>query len=95
MVPLGVAILAPMIVNIVFFHLFLAPAGMGPAVVGAISVQQPLQHGIRQTRHSREESEIARFPGQPFEAGEKRLAIFGRKRPDRYFASVGRAMDAC
>jgi hypothetical protein len=33
MVPLGVAILAPVIVNIVFFHLFLAPAGMGPAVV--------------------------------------------------------------
>jgi uncharacterized membrane protein YphA (DoxX/SURF4 family) len=30
MVPLGVAILAPVIVNIVFFHLFLAPAGMGP-----------------------------------------------------------------
>ena len=33
MVPLGVAILAPVIVNIVFFHLFLAPAGIGPAVV--------------------------------------------------------------
>jgi uncharacterized membrane protein YphA (DoxX/SURF4 family) len=33
MVPLGVAILAPVIVNIVFFHLFLAPAGMGPAAV--------------------------------------------------------------
>ena len=33
MVPLGVAILAPVIVNIVFFHLFLAPAGLGPAVV--------------------------------------------------------------
>ena len=33
MIPLGVAILAPVIVNIVFFHLFLAPAGMGPAVV--------------------------------------------------------------
>ena len=33
MVPLGVTILAPVIVNIVFLHLFLAPAGMGPAVV--------------------------------------------------------------
>jgi uncharacterized membrane protein YphA (DoxX/SURF4 family) len=33
MVPLGVAILAPVIVNIVCFHLFLAPAGIGPAVV--------------------------------------------------------------
>ena len=33
MVPLGVAILAPVIINIVFFHLFLAPAGIGPAVV--------------------------------------------------------------
>lgn len=36
MVPLGVAILAPVIVNIVFFHLFLAPAGMGPAVIVTI-----------------------------------------------------------
>jgi hypothetical protein len=33
MVPLGVAILAPVIINIVLFHLFLAPASMGPAAV--------------------------------------------------------------
>jgi len=54
-----------------------------------------LQYGIRQTRHCREESEIARFPRQPLEAGEKRLAIFGTKHPDRYFGSVGQAMHAC
>jgi len=33
MVPLGVAILAPVIINIVCFHLFLAPAGIGLAAV--------------------------------------------------------------
>jgi len=33
MIPLGVAILAPVIVHIVFFHLFLAPASIGLAVV--------------------------------------------------------------
>jgi uncharacterized membrane protein YphA (DoxX/SURF4 family) len=32
-VPLALALLAPIIVGIVTFHLFLAPSGMGPAVV--------------------------------------------------------------
>src|SRR5262249_1212385 len=35
MVPLGVVILAPVIVNIVEFHVFLAPAGLPLAVVVA------------------------------------------------------------
>jgi uncharacterized membrane protein YphA (DoxX/SURF4 family) len=35
MVPLGVAILAPVIVNIVAFHVFLAPGGLPLAVVVA------------------------------------------------------------
>ncbi len=39
MVPLGLAILAPVIVNIVAFHLFLAPDGMPLAiVVGALAL---------------------------------------------------------
>jgi len=33
MVPLGLVVLAPVLINIVCFHLFLAPEGMGPAVV--------------------------------------------------------------
>jgi len=33
MTPLALAILAPVIVNIIFFHLFLAPAGIGPGLV--------------------------------------------------------------
>jgi uncharacterized membrane protein YphA (DoxX/SURF4 family) len=32
-VPLALALLAPVIVNIVAFHLFLAPSGIGPAVL--------------------------------------------------------------
>src|SRR5205807_1211328 len=35
MVPLGVVILAPVIVHIVEFHVFLAPAGLPPAIVVA------------------------------------------------------------
>jgi hypothetical protein len=33
MVPLALVLLAPVIVNIVAFHLFLAPAAMPPAIV--------------------------------------------------------------
>lgn len=36
MVPLGVVILAPVIVNIVAFHIFLAPGGLPLAVVVAL-----------------------------------------------------------
>lgn len=32
-VPLALALLAPVVVNIVAFHLFLAPSGLGPALV--------------------------------------------------------------
>jgi uncharacterized membrane protein YphA (DoxX/SURF4 family) len=32
-VPLALTLLAPVIVNIVAFHLFLAPSGIGPAIV--------------------------------------------------------------
>src|SRR5260370_8319822 len=39
--PLGLSILAPVVVNIFFFHLFLAPEGLPPAIPWA-----PLQHFI-------------------------------------------------
>ena len=35
-VPFALVVLAPVVVNILFFHLFLAPAGIGPAAVVAI-----------------------------------------------------------
>jgi len=34
-VPLALALLAPVIVNIVAFHVFLAPSGIGPGVIAA------------------------------------------------------------
>ena len=34
-VPLALALIAPVIVNIVAFHLFLAPSGIGPGLVAA------------------------------------------------------------
>ncbi|MGV6846367.1 MAG: DoxX family membrane protein [Lutibacter sp.] len=35
-VPFALVILAPVVVNMIFFHLFLAPAGIGPAAVVAV-----------------------------------------------------------
>lgn len=35
-VPLGLALLAPVLVNIVVFHLCMAPHGYGPAVLGVV-----------------------------------------------------------
>jgi putative oxidoreductase len=35
-VPLGLVLLGPVIVNILLYHLFLNPAGIGPAIVVAI-----------------------------------------------------------
>lgn len=35
-VPLALAIIAPVIVNIIAFHLFLAPAGMGPGLLALV-----------------------------------------------------------
>ncbi len=48
MVPLGVVILAPVIVHIVEFHVFLAPAGLPLAVVVAATVDAPglVEHAI-------------------------------------------------
>lgn len=35
-IPLALVLLGPVIVNIMLFHLFLAPAGMGPGIVVSI-----------------------------------------------------------
>lgn len=35
-VPLALALIAPVVVNIIAFHLFLAPAGIGPGIVVAL-----------------------------------------------------------
>jgi len=35
-VPLALVLIAPVIVNIIFFHLFLAPAGIGPGLVALL-----------------------------------------------------------
>jgi len=37
-VPLALVVFAPVAVNMIFFHLFLAPAGIGPAAVVALIV---------------------------------------------------------
>lgn len=45
MVPFGLVLLAPVVVNIVAFHIFLAPAGAGPAVlVAALELFLAWQH---------------------------------------------------
>jgi putative oxidoreductase len=36
MVPLALAILAPILLNIIFFHLYLAPAGFPPGLVATV-----------------------------------------------------------
>ncbi len=45
MVPFGLVLLAPVVVNIVAFHIFLAPTGVGPAVlVTALELFLTWQH---------------------------------------------------
>jgi len=68
-VPLGLTLLAPVVVNIVAFHLFLAPAGLGmPVVVLAMEVY--LAWAYRDAF-----APMLRMRSAPHTADEKQLAV--------------------
>jgi hypothetical protein len=50
-VPLALALLAPVVVNIVAFHAFLAPSGVVPALV-ILAVEIALAYGYRDAYRS-------------------------------------------